>query len=93
MEVIGIGKVLLLVKFRLLYNISIKMIESVILNSVKIGYVYIFLLQYYEGDVSDFDLIFFCDEDCMGRLEIYEFVFGGKVMLVINENKLDFYYC
>lgn len=29
----------------------------------------------------------------MGRLEIYEFVFGGKVMLVINENKLDFYYC
>lgn len=54
---------------------------------------YIFLLQYYEGDVGDFDLIFFCDEDCMGRLEIYEFVFGGKVILVINENKLDFYYC
>lgn len=42
MEVIGIGKVLLLVKFRLLYNISIKMIESVILNSVKIGYVRIY---------------------------------------------------
>lgn len=37
MEATGIGKVSLLVKSRSSYNISIKMIESEILNSVKTG--------------------------------------------------------
>lgn len=93
MEATGIGKVSLLVKSRSSYNISIKMIESVILNSVKTGHAHILLLQHYEGDVSDLDLTFSCDEDCMGRLETHELVPGGKAMPVTNENKSDFYYC
>lgn len=94
MEATGIGKVSLLVKSRSSYNISIKMIESVILNSVKTRTcTYILLLQHYDGDVGDLDLTFSCDEDCMGRLETHELVPGGKAMPVTNENKSDFYYC
>lgn len=65
----------------------------VFLNSVKTGHAHILLLQHYEGDVSDLDLTFSCDEDCMGRLETHELVPGGKAMPVTNENKSDFYYC
>ncbi|XP_055995388.1 ubiquitin-protein ligase E3B-like isoform X2 [Ostrea edulis] len=44
--------------------------------------------KHYEGDVSDLDLTFSCDEDCMGRLETHELVPGGKAMPVTNENKI-----
>lgn len=45
-------------------------------------------MQHYEGDVSDLDLTFSCDEDCMGRLETHELVAGGRAIPVTNENKL-----
>lgn len=47
-------------------------------------------LKHYEGDVSELDLTFSCDEDCMGRLETHELVPGGKVIGVTNENKIRY---
>ena len=45
------------------------------------------VLQHYEGDMSDLELSFCCDEDCMGRLETHELVPGGKVITVTAENR------
>ncbi|XP_014785402.1 ubiquitin-protein ligase E3B isoform X2 [Octopus bimaculoides] len=47
-------------------------------------------LKHYEGDVSELDLTFSCDEDCMGRLETHELVPGGKVIGVTDENKIRY---
>ncbi|KAL5016325.1 hypothetical protein ScPMuIL_005914 [Solemya velum] len=47
-------------------------------------------IKHYEGDVSDLDLTFSCDEDCMGRLETHELVPGGKAIAVTNENKIRY---
>lgn len=41
----------------------------------------------YEGDVSDLELTFSCDEDSMGRIVTHELVPGGKAVPVTNKNK------
>ena len=52
-------------------------------NSLNI----VFYLQHYEADVTDLELSFCCDEDCMGRLETHELVPGGRAIAVTAENR------
>ncbi|XP_076453206.1 ubiquitin-protein ligase E3B-like [Babylonia areolata] len=47
-------------------------------------------IKHYEGDVSDLELTFSCDEDCMGKLETHELVTGGRAIPVTNENKIRY---
>lgn len=47
-------------------------------------------IKHYDGDVSDLELTFSCDEDCMGRLETHELVTGGRAIPVTNENKIRY---
>ena len=44
--------------------------------------------QHYEGDVSELDLVFSCDEDVLGQLVTHELVPGGRAIPVTNQNKL-----
>jgi ubiquitin-protein ligase E3 B len=46
-----------------------------------------FPFQHYEGEVSDLELTFSCDEDFMGKLVTHELVPGGRAVSVGNENK------
>ncbi|XP_069135904.1 ubiquitin-protein ligase E3B-like [Argopecten irradians] len=46
--------------------------------------------KHYDGDISDLELTFSCDEDCMGRIETHELVPGGKAISVTNENKIRY---
>ena len=45
--------------------------------------------QHYDGDVSDLDLTFSCDEDVMGKLVTHELIPGGKAMTVTNEKQVS----
>ncbi|RWS25410.1 ubiquitin-protein ligase E3B-like protein, partial [Leptotrombidium deliense] len=45
-------------------------------------------IKHYEGDVSDLDLTFSVDEDCMGQLVTYELIPGGKVVAVSRETRI-----
>lgn len=47
-------------------------------------------IKHYDGDVSDIELTFSCDEDCMGRIETHELVPGGKAISITNENKIRY---
>ncbi|KAK3084530.1 hypothetical protein FSP39_014813 [Pinctada imbricata] len=47
-------------------------------------------IKHYDGDISDLELTFSCDEDCMGRLETHELVPGGKAIPVTNDNKIRY---
>ncbi|XP_041348845.1 ubiquitin-protein ligase E3B-like [Gigantopelta aegis] len=47
-------------------------------------------IKHYEGDISELDLTFSCDEDCMGKLETHELVPGGKAFAVTNENAIRY---
>ena len=45
------------------------------------------MLQHYDGDVSDLDLVFSLDEDILGKLVTHELIPGGKAITVNNQNK------
>ncbi|XP_046391174.1 ubiquitin-protein ligase E3B [Ischnura elegans] len=47
-------------------------------------------IKHHEGDVSELDLTFSVDEDCMGQIVTHELVPGGKAILVTNENKINY---
>ncbi|BFZ18278.1 hypothetical protein BsWGS_21317 [Bradybaena similaris] len=47
-------------------------------------------IKHYDGDVSDLELTFSCDEDIMGRIVTHELVPGGKAIQVTNENKIRY---
>uniref|UniRef100_A0A1Y1M0Y6 HECT-type E3 ubiquitin transferase n=2 Tax=Photinus pyralis TaxID=7054 RepID=A0A1Y1M0Y6_PHOPY len=47
-------------------------------------------VKHYKGDVSELDLTFSVDEDCLGRLVTHELIPGGKAMSVTNENKINY---
>ncbi|KAF5298208.1 hypothetical protein FQA39_LY02632 [Lamprigera yunnana] len=47
-------------------------------------------VKHYTGDVSELDLTFSIDEDCLGRLVTHELVPGGKAVSVTNENKINY---
>ncbi|GFO13717.1 ubiquitin-protein ligase e3b-like [Plakobranchus ocellatus] len=44
-------------------------------------------IKHYDGDVSDLELTFSCDEDILGQIVTHELVPGGKAIQVTNENK------
>lgn len=48
---------------------------------------FLFSWQHYDDDISDLDLFFSYDEDCMGRIVTHDLLPGGKVMAVTNDNK------
>lgn len=47
-------------------------------------------IKHYEGDVSELDLTFSVDEDCMGKIVSHELVAGGRMISVTNENKINY---
>lgn len=47
-------------------------------------------IKHCETDVSDLDLTFSVDEDCMGKIVTYELVPGGKVISVTKETKISY---
>ncbi|CAH1803144.1 unnamed protein product, partial [Owenia fusiformis] len=47
-------------------------------------------VKHYDGDISDLELSFSCDEDMMGQLVTHELKPGGKAMPVTNENKISY---
>ncbi|KAF2900658.1 hypothetical protein ILUMI_05537 [Ignelater luminosus] len=47
-------------------------------------------VKHYKGDVSELDLTFSVDEDCLGRLVTHELIPGGKAVAVTNENKINY---
>ncbi|KAK4876027.1 hypothetical protein RN001_012449 [Aquatica leii] len=47
-------------------------------------------VKHYEGDVSELDLTFSIDEDCLGRLITHELVPGGKAVSVTNDNRINY---
>ncbi|XP_018332140.1 ubiquitin-protein ligase E3B isoform X2 [Agrilus planipennis] len=47
-------------------------------------------IKHYEGDVSELDLSFTADEDCLGKLVTHELIPGGKAVSVTNDNKINY---
>ncbi|XP_055959426.1 ubiquitin-protein ligase E3B [Patella vulgata] len=47
-------------------------------------------IKHYDSDISDLELTFSCDEDCMGKIETHELVPGGRAISVTNENKIRY---
>lgn len=47
-------------------------------------------IKHYDGDVSDLELTFSCDEDILGQIVTHELVPGGKAIQVTNENKIRY---
>ncbi|XP_064612255.1 ubiquitin-protein ligase E3B-like [Liolophura sinensis] len=47
-------------------------------------------IKHYEGDVSDLDLTFSCDEDFLGKLMTHELVPGGRAVPVTNDNRISY---
>lgn len=47
-------------------------------------------VKHYDGDVGDIDLTFSHDEECLGKIENYELVPGGRAMSVTNENRISY---
>lgn len=45
------------------------------------------IAQHYEGDVSDLELTFSYDEDCLGQIVVHDLVPGGRYITVNNDLK------
>lgn len=47
-------------------------------------------IKHYKGDVSELDLTFIADEDCLGKVMTHELVPGGRAVAVTNQNKINY---
>ncbi|XP_014671275.1 PREDICTED: ubiquitin-protein ligase E3B-like isoform X2 [Priapulus caudatus] len=47
-------------------------------------------VKHYDGDVTDLELTFSCDEDVMGKVVNHELVPGGKAIAVTKENIISY---
>ena len=47
-------------------------------------------IKHYDGDVSDLELTYSCDEDILGQVVTHELVPGGKAIQVTDENKIRY---
>uniref|UniRef100_A0A0R3W4Q5 HECT-type E3 ubiquitin transferase n=1 Tax=Taenia asiatica TaxID=60517 RepID=A0A0R3W4Q5_TAEAS len=47
-------------------------------------------IKHYEGDVSDLELTFSYDEDCLGRMVVHDLVPGGRYITVNNDLKISY---
>nr|VZI47413.1 unnamed protein product [Spirometra erinaceieuropaei] len=47
-------------------------------------------VKHYEGDVSDLELTFSYDEDCLGQIVVHDLVPGGRYITVTNDLKISY---
>ncbi|CDS36029.1 ubiquitin protein ligase [Echinococcus multilocularis] len=47
-------------------------------------------IKHYEGDVSDLELTFSYDEDCLGQIVVHDLVPGGRYITVNNDLKISY---
>ncbi|GLH04043.1 E3 ubiquitin-protein ligase Nedd-4 [Gryllus bimaculatus] len=47
-------------------------------------------IKHHQGNISELDLTFTVDEDCLGKLVTHELIPGGKAVPVTNENRINY---
>lgn len=73
------------------YSVFYSLVDELFFLDFEFYKNFIFI-KCYDGDIVDLGLILLYDEDVMGQFVCYELIFGGKIIFVINENKISYIY-